>query len=36
VSEAAHRCKLLIDGVGGQMPRFQVHAIPHDDDAVEG
>jgi hypothetical protein len=27
---------VLVDGVGGQMPRFQVHAIAHDDDAVEG
>src|ERR1700687_5777278 len=36
VSQATHGCKLLVDGVGGQMPRFQVHAIPHDDDAVEG
>ena len=36
VSQATHGCKLLVDGVGGQMPRFQVHAIAHDDDAVEG
>jgi len=36
VSLATHGCKLLVDGVGGQMPRFQVHAIAHDDDAVEG
>jgi hypothetical protein len=36
VSQATHGCKLLIDGVGGQMPRFQVHAIAHDHDAVEG
>ena len=35
VSQATHGCKLLVDGVGGQMPRFQVHAIAHDD-AVEG
>src|ERR1700739_3578484 len=35
-SQATHGCKLLVDGVGGQMPRFQVHAIAHDDDAVEG
>ena len=33
--EAAHGCKLLVDGVGRQMPRFQVHAIAHDDDAIE-
>ncbi len=36
MSQATHGCKLLVDGVGGQMPRFQVHAIAHDDDAVEG
>jgi hypothetical protein len=36
VSETAHGCELLVDGVGGQMPRFQVQAIAHDDDAVEG
>ena len=35
VSQATHGCK-LVDGVGGQMPRFQVHAIAHHDDAVEG
>jgi hypothetical protein len=36
VSQAAHGCKLLVDSVGGQMPRFQVHAIAHDHDPVEG
>ena len=36
MSQASHGGKLLVDGVGGQMPRFQVYAIPHDDDAVEG
>ena len=36
VSEAAHGCELLVDGVGGQTPRFQVHAIAHDYDAIEG
>src|SRR5437016_1160434 len=36
VSQATHGCELLVDGVGGEMPRFQVHAIAHDDDAVEG
>lgn len=36
VSQATNRSELLVDGVGGQMPRFQVHAIAHDDDAVEG
>ena len=35
MSQATHGCKLLVDGVGGQMPRLQVHAIAHDDDAVE-
>jgi hypothetical protein len=25
----------LVDGVGGQMARFEVHAIAHDHDAVE-
>ena len=36
VSQATHGCKLLVDGVGGQMPRFEVHAIAYDHDAVEG
>jgi hypothetical protein len=36
VSQTTHGCKLLVDGVGGQMPRFQVHAIANDHDAVEG
>jgi hypothetical protein len=36
VSQTTHGGKLLVDGVGGQMPRFQVHAIAHDHDAVEG
>jgi hypothetical protein len=36
VSQTTHSCKLLVDGVGGQMPRFQVHAIAHDHDAVKG
>jgi hypothetical protein len=36
VSQATHGCKLLVDGVGGQMPRFQVHAIAHDHDAIAG
>jgi hypothetical protein len=35
VSQATHGCKLLVDSVGGQMPRFQVHAIAHDHDTVE-
>jgi hypothetical protein len=24
MSQATHGCKLLVDGVGSQMPRFQV------------
>src|SRR5271170_1316520 len=36
VSEAPHGCELLVDGVSGQMPRFQVHAVANDYDAVEG
>lgn len=36
VSQTTHGCQLLVDGVGSQMPRLQVHAIAHDDDAVEG
>jgi hypothetical protein len=24
VSQAPHGCELLVDGVGGQMPRFQI------------
>ena len=35
VSQAAHGCQLLVDGVGGQMPRFQVYAIAHHHDPVE-
>jgi hypothetical protein len=35
-SEAPHGCKLLVDGGGGQVPRFQVHTIVNDDDAIEG
>ena len=36
VRQATHGCKQLVDGVGGQMSRFQVHAIADDHDAVEG
>ena len=36
VSQTTHGCKLLVDRIGGQMPRFQVHPIAHDDDSVEG
>jgi hypothetical protein len=32
VSEATHGCKLSV----GQVPRFQVHTIVNDDDAIEG
>jgi len=35
VSQATHGCKLLVDGVGGQMPRFQVHAVAHDYNPVQ-
>src|SRR5215469_13997387 len=35
VSQATHGCQLLVDGVGGQMPRFQVHAIAHNHNAVK-
>ena len=34
--EAAHGGKLLVDGIGGQTSGFQVHAVAHDDDAIEG
>jgi hypothetical protein len=36
VSEAAHGCELLLDGVRGQTSRLKVHAIPEYDNAVEG
>src|SRR6516162_1944963 len=36
VSQATHGCKLLVDGIGGQTPRFQVHPIAHNHDAVKG
>jgi len=36
VSQATNRSELLVDGVGGQMPRFQVQAIAHNDDSVKG
>ena len=35
VRQATHGCELLVDGVGGQMPRFQVHAVAHDYDPVQ-
>jgi len=35
VSHTTHGRKLLIHGIGSQV-RLQVHAITHDDDAVEG
>ena len=25
----------MVDGIGGQTPRFEMHAIAHDDDAIE-
>ncbi len=34
--EAAHGGQLLVDGVGGQTSRLQVHPITDYDDAVEG
>ena len=34
--EAAHGGQLLVDGVRGQMPRFQVHAVAHDYDTIKG
>ncbi len=36
VSEAAHGCELLVDGVCRQAAGFEVHAVVNDDDAVEG
>jgi len=36
VSQLPNCSKLLVDGVGSQTPRFQVHPIAHDHDAVEG
>ena len=33
--QSPHRGQLLIDGVGCEPTRLQVHAIAHDDDAVE-
>jgi hypothetical protein len=36
VSQTTDGCKLLVYGVGGQMPRFQIHAVAHDHDAVQG
>src|SRR6266849_515297 len=35
VSQAAHGCELLVDGVGGQTTGFEVHAVANDDDAIE-
>ena len=35
MSQTTHGCKLLIDGVRGQAARFQVHSVPHDNDAIE-
>ena len=36
MSQATNGGKLLVDGIGGQMSGFQIQAIAHDDDAVEG
>ena len=36
MSEAAHGCELLVDGVCGQTAGFEVHPIANDDDAIEG
>ena len=36
VSQTAHGCELLVDGVRGQTSRLQVHPIADYDDAVEG
>jgi hypothetical protein len=36
VSQSPNGSKLLVDGIGGQMARFQVHAITHNNDPVEG
>jgi len=35
VCQTTHRCQLLVDRVVGQTPRFQVHVIAHDHDAIE-
>jgi len=36
VSEAAHGCELLVDGVCREAASFQVHAVANDYDAIEG
>ena len=36
VREPSNGCELLVDGIRGQTPRFEVHAIAHDHNAVEG
>jgi hypothetical protein len=35
MSKPSNRRELLVDGIGGQTPRFQVHAVANDHDAVE-
>src|SRR5450755_2236459 len=35
VREPSHGCKLLVDRVGGETARFQMHAVANDHDAVE-
>jgi hypothetical protein len=36
MSEAAHGCKLLVDGVCRQTTGFEEHAVANDHDAIEG
>jgi hypothetical protein len=36
ISESSNGSELLIDGIRSQTSRFEVHAVPHDDDAIEG
>ena len=33
--QATHGCELLVDGVGGQMPGFQVHVVAHDYNPIQ-
>jgi hypothetical protein len=35
MSQTTHGCELLIDRVRGQTAGFQVHAVTHDNDAIE-
>src|SRR6266481_1828021 len=36
MSEAAHGCELLVDGVCRQTTGFEVHAVANNHDAIEG